>query len=68
MKEHKRQFVADIIDLFEDWLDEKGIKIPNDEREPDNETNIYGDDFSYLMDGVINILEAEGIKVAENYN
>lgn len=44
-------FTTRVIDVFDDFLDGKGIKIPNEDRDrddPDNESNIYGDDFDYL--------------------
>ena len=57
MKEQKRQltnhFLCEIIDDLDDWLIEKGIRIPNadrDEEDPDNESNFYGEDFDWLMD------------------
>lgn len=44
-------FTTRIIDAFDDFLDEKGVKVPNEDRErddPDNGSNIYGDDFDTL--------------------
>jgi len=41
-------FLMSIIDELEDWLDSKGIRIPNaerDEQDPDGGANIWGDDF-----------------------
>ena len=46
---------ARIVELFEDVLDEYGIKVPSpedDEREPDNEAKLYGSVYWGLMDGV----------------
>ena len=42
--------LACIIELFEDFLDEKGIVIPNDEKdqEPESASNIYGTDYGNL--------------------
>lgn len=43
--------IADrVIGLFEEFLQEKGIDIPNEDREPDNPTAIYGDDYDCLRD------------------
>ena len=53
-----------IVELFEDVLDEYGIKVPSPEdgeREPDNEAKLYGSVYWDLMDGVeervINLLQ-----------
>ena len=42
--------LACIIELFEDFLDKKGIVIPNDEKdqEPESASNIYGTDYGNL--------------------
>ena len=32
-KEDKKEFIGQVIDVFEDFLDEKGIVIPNEERD-----------------------------------
>ena len=47
-----------IIELFEDFLDEKGIVIPNDEKEqdPDSASNIYGTDYGILSDRLEHLL------------
>lgn len=47
-----------IIELFEDFLDEKGIVIPNDEKEqePDSASNIYGTDYGNLSDRLEHLL------------
>ena len=47
-----------IIELFEDFLDEKGITIPNDEKEqsPDSASNIYGTDYGILSDRLEHLL------------
>lgn len=58
--EERLGLLADIIEVFEDFLDERGIVIKNDEKEedPDNASNIYGTDYGRLED------EIEGILVA----
>lgn len=46
---------AHIVEMFEDVLDEYGIKVPSpedDEREPDNEAKLYGSVYSGLLDTV----------------
>ena len=54
------------IEVFEDWLDEKGVVIPNDEKNDDPDaSNIYGTDYGELSDRIeellrhYNILEEE---------
>ena len=68
---HKREFANCIVDLFEDWLEKKGIRVENAERDaedPDNAANIYGDDYDDIMDGITGILHEEGIEVAADFN
>ena len=55
----KLEFLGQIIDIFEDFLDEKGIKIDNPDRDRDaiedaacGDTNIYGCDYGYLSDRI----------------
>ena len=58
------ELVGQIIDVFEDFLDSKGIKLPNDEKDEaiydgedhDGIANIYGTDYGQLQDGIENIL------------
>ena len=50
------EFIGQIIDIFEDFLDEKGVVIPNEERserdfdDDDIIVNIYGTDYGNLSD------------------
>ena len=55
----KLEFLGQIIDIFEDFLDEKGVKIDNPDRDRDaiedaaySDTNIYGCDYSDLSDRI----------------
>ena len=41
----RAEFIGQIIDIFEDFLEEKGIEIPNDDREDENDAIIYGLDY-----------------------
>lgn len=44
-----------IVEMFEEVLCAHGIKVPSpedDEREPDNETALYGSTYSNLLDSV----------------
>lgn len=43
-------FVAEMIEIFEGFLEYKGIVLENDEKEGDeDEANIYGSDYGYLQ-------------------
>ena len=61
--EDKPEFIGQIIDTFEDFLDEKGIVIPNEERDFDedldaeNSANIYGSDYDNIASSLIEIME-----------
>ena len=52
-----------IIELFEDFLDEKGIVIPNDEKDqiPESASNIYGTDYGNLSDRLEHLLGRLGM-------
>lgn len=57
-KEDKPEFIGQIMDLFEDFLDEYGIKVPHQEGEdgydPDTPVNLYGkayDDLAEQLEG-----------------
>jgi len=53
------EFIGQIIDIFEDFLDEKGIRIDNPEREgedPEEAANIYGSDYGALEDEIKELL------------
>ena len=48
--EERLSILNSFIEIFEDFLDEKGIVIPNDEKEqsPESACNIYGTDYGNL--------------------
>lgn len=55
--EDEAEFVGQIIDIMEDFLEEKGIVLDNPEREdyeedPDSLANIFGKDYDYIADRV----------------
>ena len=54
MSNSKRlETICDFIEVFEDFLDEKGIVIPNDEKdETPDASNIYGTDYGILSDRI----------------
>lgn len=59
-KNNKEEFIGQIIDLFEDFLDEKNVKISNPEAVEDGEENaaiIYSGDYDTLHDQIQGVLE-----------
>ena len=50
-RNEKTEFLGQLIDVFEDFLDEKGIVIPNPEKDddPDNPANLYGTDYGNIQ-------------------
>lgn len=58
--EDTTEFIGQIIDIFEDFLDEKGVVIENPERDEDDEemaANIYGSDYDRLSNGITDTLK-----------
>ena len=72
MVKKEREMVAMIIDVFEDFLDDKGIIIPNPERDsdtdPENSANIWCSDFDSLMDSICQLMSNYGIEIPETYD
>ena len=66
--------IMKIIEIFEEFLDDKNIKIPNKERDNDGETtNIYGDDYYTLEETIKHILYEDNVDntakyLYDNYN
>ena len=56
IQEEEEEFIGQIIDTFEDFLDDKDVIIPNEERDTDEDldaemsVNIYGADYDYISD------------------
>lgn len=51
--EERLEIIAPIIEIFEDFLDDKGIVIENDEKEQsESPSNIYGTDWGNLCDRI----------------
>lgn len=53
--------VGQIVDIFEDFLDKKGVVLENDEKtdedtDPETTANIYGTDYGYLQDRLEKLL------------
>ena len=58
--------IAQFIDIFDDFLDWKGVDIPNDERDDDPcASNIYGTDYGYLSDRIEALLVRYGVLKGE---
>ncbi len=62
-REDVPELIGQFIDVFEDFLDEKEVRIPNDEKiedatedEEDSIANIYGTDYGNLSDDIESIL------------
>lgn len=53
------EFIGQVIDIFEDFLEERDISIANDERYEDADAAIiYGSDYGELYDGIEDTLMA----------
>lgn len=62
----RMEMLGCFIDIFEDWLEEKGITvddIPNEEREEDEDNSaiIYGSDYDLLTSKIESVLINSGI-------
>lgn len=63
------EFLGRIIDIFEDFLEEKGIDIDNPEKEDnDDAAIIYGSDYGILQDQLKDLMKAWGIISDETHN
>lgn len=55
--EDESEFIGQIVDVFEDFLEEKGIIIANDEKDGDeDDAIIYGSDYDEIADGIREII------------
>lgn len=60
--EDKLEFIGQIIDIFEDFLEEKGIDIPNEDKtDEDNTAIIYGCDYGDLQTNIEEMMKNWGI-------
>ena len=53
------EFEGQVVDIFEDWLDNAGYKIPNQERDaddPDSGAEIWGDDYDLIADEIDHVI------------
>lgn len=71
----RAEFKGQIVDIFEDYLDDNGYKLNNAERDqaiedgdyddPDEAANIYGDDYDAIGDEVEFMLDNNGVIIAK---
>lgn len=57
-QENRTEFLGQLIDVVEDWLEEKGIDIPNEEKDELNAAIIYGSDYDKLQSGFNSIMKS----------
>ena len=64
-EENQNELIGQIIDIFEDFLEDHNIDIPNEERDnnTDNPAIIYGSDYGQLQEELLELLKAW--KIAE---
>ena len=64
-------FLEKIIDGLEDWLSEKGVEIPNEDRDredPDSDAQIYGEDFDRIMEMIRGVCREHEIVVEDDWD
>lgn len=67
-KVSKNDFVANIIEAFEEFLESKDVVLDNTEKDdPDNQANIYGTDYGDLQTEIETILDNYGIVFDEDH-
>lgn len=59
-EENQNELIGQIIDIFEDFLEDHNIDIPNEERDEDtdNPAIIYGSDYGQLQGELLELLKA----------
>jgi hypothetical protein len=58
-KVYGKEYAASILDIFEDFLSEKGVEIENEDKCGDEgEAILYGEDFDNLMSQILGTLTA----------
>ena len=67
--EDKPEFIGQVIDIFEDFLADRNIILPNEERDeeedPEARTIIYGSDYDYLYEKITNTMQRWNIIAKE---
>lgn len=67
------EFQGEIVDMLEDYLDEKGIDVPNEERErdreldPENAAKIYGGDYDTIANPIEGAFMEKGMECDTEY-
>lgn len=62
----RAEFVGQIIDIFEDFLESKGIDIPNEDKDQsENPAIIYGMDYGELQSAIESMMQHWGILRAD---
>lgn len=58
-QEEEAELVGQIVDIFEDFLESKGVNVENEERDDNEEIAaiIYGADYDAIADGISSIVE-----------
>lgn len=65
--EETHEFVGCIIEMFEEFLEERGIDVPNDEKDEDPDAStIYGTDYGELEDTITEFLAWNGYIEEDN--
>lgn len=59
-KEEQNELIGQIIDIFEDFLEDHNIDIPNEERDEDidDPAIIYGSDYGQLQQELLELMKA----------
>lgn len=52
----RMELLCSLVEVFEDWLDDKGIVVENEEKQEDS-SNIYGEDYFILESRLGHVLE-----------
>ena len=50
------ELVGQIVDIFEDFLTEKKVRVDNSDEDPENSAIIYGSDYDGLREEIMNTL------------
>lgn len=59
-EENQNELIGQIIDIFEDFLEDHNIDIPNEERDEDtdNAAIIYGSNYGQLQEELLELMKA----------
>ena len=59
-EENQNELIGQIIDIFEDFLEDHNIDIPNEERDEDTDDAaiIYGSDYGQLQEELLELMKA----------